>query len=441
MPAVGGVLPPGAMPPGAAPGVPGGANPIAAAAAAAAGFGANMAQDPAVMAQLAQMQALQQQQPPPAAGGNTLAAAALPGMAGAGGMPGVPGMPGMAGLPGIAGMAPGGIGMIDSSTKTQRELFVGNTPPNTSEMVLMEFMNRAMLQVKLNTAPGNPIIQCRVSNKFAFIEMRTIEETNAALNLNGIPFNGNMLKIGRPAKYQGAHVPASTWQQLTGQVSADTAIDPMTKVYRELFIGNTSPEMNEVDLQEFLGQAMQQVGLTTSTGNPIVTTRLSGKFAFIELRSIEETNNALNLNGIPYMGMLLRVGRPSKYQGPAVPHMDWNDLLVKYMNGELKPMVAAAPPTRVISLMNMVTEEDVRDDNDYAEIVEDTREECKQFGNVTSVVIPRSGEPGVGKVYVEFGDLASAQKASDALTGRTFDGRRVEVAFFSEDEFAAKKFS
>ena len=44
-----------------------------------------------------------------------------------------------------------------------------------------------------------------------------------------------------------------------------------------------------------MGAAMQQVGLTTQPGNPIVTTRLSGKFAFVELRSIEETNNALNV--------------------------------------------------------------------------------------------------------------------------------------------------
>ena len=29
----------------------------------------------------------------------------------------------------------------------------------------------------------------------------------------------------------------------------------------------------------------------------------------------------LNLNGIPYCGQNLRVGRPSKYAGPVVPHM------------------------------------------------------------------------------------------------------------------------
>lgn len=350
-----------------------------------------------------------------------------------------------AGIPGMIpnlGMAAGAMGMIDSSTKTSRELFVGNTTPNTQEMVLMEFLNAAMHQVNLNTSPGNPIIQCRVSNKFAFIELRSVDETNNCLSLNGIPFMGNILKLGRPAKYQGGHVPASSWQQLTGQSTATPMVDPSTKVYRELFIGNTSPEMNEVDLQEFLGAAMQQVGLTTQPGNPLLTTRLSGKqFAFVELRSIEETNNALNMNGIPYMGMNLRVGRPSKYNGPPVPHLDWNDLLAKYMAGELKPPPAAKPPTKVICMSNMVTGEMLTDDTDYKEILEDTREECNSFGNVISITIPRNDQPGTGMVFVEYSDTAAATKASEALTGRTFDGRRVEVEYFDEEKYKAQDFT
>lgn len=41
-----------------------------------------------------------------------------------------------------------------------------------------------------------------------------------------------MLKIGRPSKYQGPVTPASTWQRLTGQEAADNVVDPATKVYR-----------------------------------------------------------------------------------------------------------------------------------------------------------------------------------------------------------------
>jgi len=333
-------------------------------------------------------------------------------------------------------------GMMDSSNKTARELFVGNTPPGTQEMVLMEFLNAALQQVKLNTAPGNAIIQCRVSNKFAFIECRSIEETTNCLNINGIPFMGNMLKIGRPTKYQGPHMVGSTWQQLTGQGADGPMIDPNTKVYRELFIGNTIEDMNEVDLQEFLGAAMEKVGLCTQPGNPILTTRLSGKFAFVELRSIDETNNMLNLNGIPYLGQSLRIGRPVKYNGPPVPHLDWNELLAKFVNGELQPTQGGggAPPTKIIRLENMVTAEELQNDEEYNDIVEDTKEECAKFGEVLSIAVPRNGEPGTGLVFVEFSDTSGGEKAIAALHGRTFGGRRVEASFFDEEKFKARDF-
>ena len=347
-------------------------------------------------------------------------------------------------------------GMADASTKTHRELFVGNTPPDASETVLRDFLNAAMHQVNLVASPGDPVVQCRVSNKFAFIELRTVEEANACLNINGIPFMGNMLKVSRPTKYTGPETQSSTWQQLTGAAVDTSGIDPTTKVYRELFVGNTSPEMSEVELQEFLGAAMQQVGLTTSTGNPIVTTRLSGKFAFVELRSIEETNNCLNLNGIPYMGMSLRVGRPSKYAGPTVPHLDWPQLLQKYMAGELPSAnntaaAAAAPPpsslggapTRVIKLGNMVTMDDLANDEDYNDVLEEMREECGKFGAVANVVIPRGamGQPGVGSVFVEFQDENAAHASATALGARTFDGKRVEAQFYSEECFRVGDYS
>ena len=47
----------------------------------------------------------------------------------------------------------------------------------------------------------------------------------------------------------------------------------------------------------------------------------------------------------------------------------------------------AAMATRVIKLGNMVTEADLANDEEYADIVEDTREECGQYGAVLNVVI------------------------------------------------------
>ena len=45
--------------------------------------------------------------------------------------------------------------------------------------------------------------------------------------------------------------------------------------------------------------------------------------------------------------------------------------------------------SRVIQMLNMVVPEDLLDDAEYAEILEDTKEECGNFGTVEEVKIPR----------------------------------------------------
>ena len=321
-------------------------------------------------------------------------------------------------------------------------------------MLLLQFLNGAMRRVKICGPHETPILNCRVNTKFAFVELVNSEMANKALNLNGIPFLGAVLKVSRPSKYAGPHVPAQTWQQLTGQsLPAGTVLDAeQEKINRELFVGNTTPEMTERMLREFLGNAMEQVGLNVMAGNPITSCRVSGKFAFVELRSPQEAANALNLNNIPFMGAQLRVGRPSKWSGPPDNHGNWEDILAKYMSGELQagntaPGQGAAAMngnvkrTRVVELQNMLSNDDLADESEYNDLLEDTREECGQFGQLLNVVIPKVGEAGATKIFLEYASTDDAMKAIKGLEGRTFDGQRVQATFFDEQKFVKKDFS
>lgn len=347
--------------------------------------------------------------------------------------------------------------------KINRELFIGNTPPGTSEMLLLQFLNGAMRRVNLCGPHETPILNCRVNTKFAFIELLNAEMANRALNLNGIPFLGAVLKVSRPSKYAGPPIPTKTWQELTGQALPSGAIvdAEQEKINRELFVGNTTPEMTERMLAEFLGNAMEQVGLNIMPGNPITACRVSGKFAFIELRTPQEAANALNLNNIPFMGAQLRVGRPSKWNGPPDNHGNWEDILAKYMSGELQigntapgqvTAAVASPgpgaassftqaPSRVVELQNMLSEDDLKNPDEYNDILEDTREECAQFGQLISVHIPRAGEPGATKIFLEYASNEDAGNAILGLAGRTFDGRKVLATFVDEAKFARKDYS
>ncbi len=107
---------------------------------------------------------------------------------------------------------------------------------------------------------------------------------------------------------------------------------------------------------------------------------------------------------------------------------------------ESSTVTPAAPSSNVVELKNMLSEEDLQSDQDYEEILEDTKDECGQFGALKSVVIPRDGV-GKTKIFLEYVSKDDAAKAIQGLAGRTFDGKAVQANYYSEDKFAAKDYS
>ncbi|CAN0028402.1 unnamed protein product, partial [Phaeothamnion confervicola] len=146
--------------------------------------------------------------------------------------------------------------------------------------------------------------------------------------MTGIPYLGHMLKVQRPSSYKGPAEECRTWQQLTGQeppapqgmtggmtMGGGGGGNVFDKLPRELFIGNVPGETQPALLQEYLGTAMVQVGLVPADkGNPIVNIRMNpgSRFAFVEMRTVEDAANGLNLDGIPFGQASLSVARPSK---------------------------------------------------------------------------------------------------------------------------------
>lgn len=115
-----------------------------------------------------------------------------------------------------------------------------------------------------------------------------------------------------------------------------------------------------------------------------------------------------------------------------------------------------APTSRVMLLLNMVTPEELYDDQDYADILEDIQEECSKYGEIEGVRVPRpieipkiwmpqdemyrvkeanrkkDDEAGVGRVYVLYKEIESTAKAMKAIGGRQFAGRTILVACVAE---------
>ncbi|GJY15081.1 splicing factor U2af large subunit B-like protein isoform X1 [Tanacetum coccineum] len=85
---------------------------------------------------------------------------------------------------------------------------------------------------------------------------------------------------------------------------------------------------------------------------------------------LEEASNAMALDGIIFEGA--RVKRLM-----------------------LQPAPIGPPPTKVLSLMQVVTEEELINDEDYEEIMEDMKIECGKFGKFSKwdQKIPTDGKP------------------------------------------------
>lgn len=334
-----------------------------------------------------------------------------------------------------------------SVLKESKELFVGNVlATGISDVVLKDFLNAALRQVGLVSGAEDAITGIRMNTKFSFIEFRTVDDCTNALNLNGIPFMGAMLKIGRPAKYSGPHAHSKTWQEMTGQtvpsgivMSSLIQSDPQTKVYREIFVGNTTAEMTETSLRDFIGGALQRMGLCSCDNeSPIAAVRVNAKFSFLEFKTMEDAANVLNLNGIPFGGVSLKICRPAKFEIPSFASFyTWDDLLARWMTGELKLLTAGAA-SKVLCITNMVSKADLEDQDLFNEMIEDTKEECSQWGIVSSVIVPRPDSQqsiGVGRLFVEMASAEDAKTVLVALKGRTFDGRTVDVKFYSQEAF------
>jgi splicing factor U2AF subunit len=67
------------------------------------------------------------------------------------------------------------------------------------------------------------------------------------------------------------------------------------------------------------------------------------------------------------------------------------------------PFMQGPPPTRVVSLLDVVDVAELTDDVAFTEIMEDMQDECGKYGKVLKLLIPRpqpdgSYAAGVGKV-------------------------------------------
>lgn len=335
--------------------------------------------------------------------------------------------------------------------RQNNRLYIGGIKEDMQEQQIQDFFNNLMKEKGMADGKEDPVKQCQINNdrNFAFIELHTPEQATAALELDGVVLDGASLRVRRPKDYAGID---PLLQTFNGVVAPSVADSP-----NKLFIGGIPTYLNDEQVMELL----KSFGELKSFNLVKESAGVSKGFAFAEYLDPEVTDMAIqglhnfSLGDRNLVVQRAAVGRNTGVNAPipgsaaylsqAIPHLMQNN--------------ADAPSSRVMLLLNMVTPEELYNDDDYNDIIEDINEECSKYGEIEGVRIPRpvpkskkwesteaaaataernkrtDDEAGVGRVYVMYKDVESTKKAMNAIGGRQFAGRTILVANVPEEEF------
>ncbi|KAK3810786.1 MAG: splicing factor U2AF 65 kDa subunit-like protein [Benniella sp.] len=336
----------------------------------------------------------------------------------------------------------GANGVDHTIARQQRRLYCGNLPMGINEDSLANFFNQTMMSMNLTTGAGAPVISVHINyeKNYAFVEFRTPEEATAAMAFDGIVFQGQTLKIRRPKDYQppegGNHdVPQI---HVPGVISTNVP-DSENKI----FIGGLPLYLNDEQVIELLSAFGELKAFNLVKENNVGASK---GFAFCEYLDPNITDIACQgLNNMVLGEKKLVVQRASvgssRNQNPA----GGANAIALHPNLMLP---GAGPtevlPTNVLQLLNMVTPQELEDDQDFEDIMDDIREECSKFGQILEIRIPRPipGQEvrGLGKIFVKYSSVEECTVALRALSGRKFADRTVLTSFYDIDKFAAKEY-
>ncbi|XP_060186927.1 splicing factor U2af large subunit B-like isoform X3 [Lycium barbarum] len=337
--------------------------------------------------------------------------------------------------------------MTQQATRHARRVYVGGLPPSANEQSVATYFNHVMSAISGNTAgPGDAVVNVYINyeKKFAFVEMRSVEEASNAMALDGIIFEGTAVKIRRPTDYNPSLAAALGPSEPNPNLNlAAVGLSPGSAGGLEgpdrIFVGGLPYYFTEAQIRELLESfgPLQGFNLVKDreTGN-------SKGYAFCVYQDVSVTDIACAaLNGIKMGDKTLTVRRAS--QGTLEPKPEQESVLMHVQQQIAIQRLMLQPgglPTKILCLTHVVSADELKDDEDYEDIMEDMRTECGKFGNLVNLVIPRprpDGEPtpGVGKVFLEYADVESASRAQQGLNGRKFGGNQVIAVFYSENKF------
>ncbi|XP_047156232.1 splicing factor U2af large subunit B-like isoform X5 [Vigna umbellata] len=278
--------------------------------------------------------------------------------------------------------------MTQQATRHARRVYVGGLPPTANEQSVATFFSQVMAKIGGNTAgPGDAVVNVYINHdkKFAFVEMRSVEEASNAMALDGIIFEGAPVKVRRPTDYNPSLAatlgPSQPNPNLNlGAVGLTPGSAGGLDGPDRIFVGGLPYYFTETQIRELL----ETFG--PLRGFDLVKDRETGNskgYAFCVYQDLAVTDIACAaLNGIKMGDKTLTVRRANQGANPQQPKPEQESILmhaqqqIALQKLMLQPALVA---TKVVCLTHAVSADELKDDEDYEEILDDMRQECSKF--------------------------------------------------------------
>ncbi|EFQ29426.1 U2 snRNP auxilliary factor [Colletotrichum graminicola] len=326
-----------------------------------------------------------------------------------------------------------------SNSRQAKRLLINNLPPSATEEGIQNFFNLQLNGLNIIEST-DPCTSCQVSkdHSFAVVEFRNASEATVALALDGISMEAEDATNGAAAD-QGLVIRRPK-DYIVPAVVDDVPYEPgvvsnvVVDTHNKISVANMPVYLSEEQVSELLVSFGELKAFVLVRDK---STEESRGIAFCEYVDPAATDVAIQgLNGMDLGDKRLKVQKASV----GVTQVAGVEMGVAAMSMLAGTTSTDSEETRVLQLLNMVTPEELMDNDDYEEIKEDVQEECAKFGTVLDVKIPRPvggsrQSAGVGKIFVKFETKEAAKKALQALAGRKFADRTVVTTYFPEENF------
>merc|ERR1712232_446737 len=243
------------------------------------------------------------------------------------------------------------------------------------------------------------------------------------------------------------------WDGFQWVPRAETNVNPndpnVSRKLRRLYLGNLPYHLGvtEDSFSKQLYDTMKDKSLCNDPNtNPVLHVWFArdkgANYGFCEIASTEETERALQLDGMLVLGVPVSIKRPQDATSPMGMIGGMQATNPGAAGGMLAlPGMQVQATTTVIQIEQILKVDSKTTKDDYDDVVEDMNEGCGAHGKLKNVFIVRpehaqkKSELQAGDVYLQCNSVDDATKIMRAMGHRKYDGRQIKMVSCEESKF------